>query len=550
MKKLLIDTQPLTLFLEEDKSKPGKFIARGEFARTDKATANKRFYKESLWNREIGKLAEGMSDRRVYGELDHPSDGRTKLTRVSHLMTGLRVEGNQVIGEAEVMDTPNGRILKAIMDSGGKVGVSSRGFGSTKTLSDGTEEVQEDFVLHTFDFVADPATRTAYPNIFHEERQYIEEAEMELTLETLKQNYGGLVEELERDARASALTESTTEGAALIERAKVEAAADAEDRTERRLRERFSVELRQQIEKIDEAAYERAKSEFLSDPEVAGAKLVVERVASMVMSYANPMKQKEEIAGRDERIATLEGKLAERELEVQAAQKESHEMAKMAKEAAYRLHLERNLSNDDARDTIVKLVGDVTQYESVAQIDEKVDAIREELTRSKREHDETQAVEPGERDTMEARFKELEDRLNSADERAAEAEKKVAEANDRTRRAIEVAETAALQGYKVAKAEEVSDPKVKGLIESAESTEEVDRLIESAGTPREPQQLAHMGERVRAKIARAKERSSEEDTYGGTKAKPNGAGSGGHGLLEEFGLDNSLFQRLAGGSNN
>ena len=546
-KQLLIDTQPFTLHLEEDAKRPGKFVARGEFARTDKATANKRLYKEDLWRREIRKLSEGMGERRVFGELDHPSDGRTKLQRVSHLMTNLTIEGNQVVGEAEIMDTPNGRILKAILEAGGKVGVSSRGFGSTKTLPDGTEEVQEDFVLHTFDFVADPATRTAYPAIFHEERQHIEEAEVELTLDKLKKDYPGLVEELERNARSGSLTE------AQVQRAATEAATEAEDRTERRMRERFSTELRQQIEKIDEAAYDRAKSELLSDPEVAGAKQIVERIASMVMSYANPIEQKVAIAERDDKIADLEGKLAERELEVQAAQKEAHEMAKMAKEAAYRLHLERNLHSDDARDTIVKLVGDVTQYESVAQIDDKVEAIRSELGKSKAQREAEQNLEPGERDQVEGRLKELEARLTASEERASVAEKKVAEADARTRKAIEVAEEAALHGYKVAMMESVSDTKVRKLIESASSEDEVDRLVESAKvTPREPQALPAFADKVRAKMARSQERSLEEDTHGGrgSEKKPNGTSNGArHGLLEEFGLDSTLFDRLAGGSN-
>lgn len=553
MGQLLIDTQPFTLHLEEDAKRPGKFVARGEFARTDKATANNRHYKENLWRREIGKLTEGMGDRRVFGELDHPSDGRTKLQRVSHLMTGLRIEGNQVIGEAEIMDTPNGRILKAILEAGGKVGVSSRGFGSTKTMPDGTEEVQEDFQLHTFDFVADPATRTAYPNIFHEERQHIEEAEVELTLDRLKKDYAGLVEELEREVRSTTLTEATGQNRALVEQAKREAATEAEDRTERRMRERFSAELRQQIEKIDEAAYDRARSELLSDPDVAGAKQIVERIASMVMSYANPMEQKKAIAERDDRIEDLEGKLAERELEVQAAKKEAHEMAKMAKEAAYRLHLERTLHSDDARDTIVKLVGDVTTFESVHHIDEKVEAIRSELGKSKLQREQEQNLEPGEREQVEARLRELEDRLSASETRAAEAERKIQEANGRTKRAIEVAEEAALHGYKVAKMESVRDPKIRSLIEAADSEGEVDRIVESAAVPRakEPTQLPAFADKIRAKVARSKERSLEEDTHGGRgSTKTNGTSNGQKaGLLEEFGLDSELFDQLSGSSN-
>jgi hypothetical protein len=549
MAKLLIDTQPLNLFLEEDTSSPGKFIARGEFARTNKATSNKRLYKEDLWRREIGRMNEGMSDRRVYGELDHPSDGRTKLQRVSHLMTNLRIEGSQVIGEAEIMDTPNGRILKAILAGGGKVGVSSRGYGSTKTLADGTEEVQEDFQLHTFDFVADPATRTAYPDIFHEERQHIEEAEVELTIEGLKRDYPGLVGELERDVRSNLSESAGGVSQALLESARREAALEAEDRTEARLRERFGSELRHQVERIDAAAYDRARSEFLSDPDVAGAKQIVERIASMVMSYGNPIEQQQAVAERDERIEQLEGRLAERELEVQASRKEAHEMAKVAKEASYRLHLERSLRSSDARDAIVKLIGDVTQYESVSEMDSKVKTIQDELSSAKRTHDEAQVLEPGERSKLDERLAEMESRLASSEARAERSEKKVQEANERTRRAIVVAEEAALHGYKQANVSKVQDKSIRTLIENATSESDVDELVARASrVVREPMQLPQFGDKVRAKIARAKERSIEEDTTGHGIV---GGGSNGKksGLLEEFGLDSNLYERLSGGKN-
>jgi len=334
-KQILIDAMPLTFTLEEAEGKSGKLVARGQFARVDRPTENKRLYKRSLWEREIGRTSESMKERRVLGELDHPADGRTKLVRASHLMTNLRIEGDEVIGEAEIMDTPNGRILKAILQAGAKVGVSSRGFGTTKTIAGGIEEVQEDFRLDTFDFVADPATKTAYPQIFAEEREKIPEDEMELTLESLKRDYPGLVEALSREVKSAALTESSEEHGKAIN----EAVAAAEERTEKRLRERFSADLRRHLEQIDSASRERAISEALSDPNVAGAKQILERVATLIAPFGVPMDQQRAIAEKDEQIAKLEGALAERELEVQAARAETAEFRKVAMEAAFRLHL-------------------------------------------------------------------------------------------------------------------------------------------------------------------------------------------------------------------
>ncbi len=151
-----------------DASGVSRVMVRGEFGRADKATANKRLYPHSLWESQITRLKDKMGARKVLGELDHPDDGRTSLQRVSHVMTSLTLDGDIVIGEAEILDTAKGRDLKAILSAGVPVGVSSRGYGSTKPNAKGEEGVQEDFNLVTFDFVAEPADSTAYPDVFFE----------------------------------------------------------------------------------------------------------------------------------------------------------------------------------------------------------------------------------------------------------------------------------------------------------------------------------------------------------------------------------------------
>lgn len=162
-KELLVDTQG-TARATLTEGKEGQLIARGEFARCGVPTANKRIYAENLWKREIGKLKESIESKRAFGECDHPSDGKTKLQRVSHLITDLSIDDNGVIiGEAIILDTSKGKDLKAIADAGGQVGVSSRGYGSVQRNNEGYDVVQEDFNLLTFDFVADPANVTSYP---------------------------------------------------------------------------------------------------------------------------------------------------------------------------------------------------------------------------------------------------------------------------------------------------------------------------------------------------------------------------------------------------
>lgn len=528
MAAILIDTIPfvsLTLTESADSAKKGKMIVRGEFARSDKATENKRLYREHLWRREIGRLGEAMQNRRAFGELDHPADGRTKLQRVSHLLTSLKVEGNSIEGEAEILDTPNGRILRTLAEAGAQVGVSSRGFGSTKTTPEGVEEVQEDFRLDTFDFVADPATKTAYPKVFHEELQRIPEEDMGLTMDDLRRNYPGLVEEM-------------TRGAVL----------DVESRVESRLKDRFAAELRRQVEQISEAAEIRVRSELRSDPDVAGAKQILERIASMVYSFGSPVEQQQEMEGKDNEIKRLKDQLAERELEIQAAKAEGKQLGLLAKEAAYRLHMERKLTGMKARDAIVKLIGDVMQYESTDVLDSRIEAVSKELAQAKDEH----IGEEGEaKDVLLGRIQELESRVEKAEERSSEATEKVREANERTRKAIEIAEKAQVEGFVNGIAEGHADgDTLRSLCESADSVEEARRIVARFGARKVSRTIDEdEAQRIRARVSKGKERSLEEDTFGGHQARTRGKDNGRpRGLLGDIGLDltETEFDELAG----
>ena len=123
-------------------------VLRGIFGRCDEKNNNGRVYSKPLLEREVTRIAESMTERRLLGELDHPSHDSVKLSNVSHLITNLSFKGNDLVGECELLDTP-----------------SSRGMGTLSEQADGTKTVNEDFRLVTFDLVADPSTRGAYPGI-------------------------------------------------------------------------------------------------------------------------------------------------------------------------------------------------------------------------------------------------------------------------------------------------------------------------------------------------------------------------------------------------
>ena len=125
---------------------------------------NGRVYPKEVLAREIEHYQNLVRDRRALGELDHPDDSVINLRNASHLITKMWWDGDSVMGKIEVLDTPSGKILKDLLNSGVKLGISSRGMGSVKE-SMGQLTVEDDFQLICFDMVADPSTPGAFMNL-------------------------------------------------------------------------------------------------------------------------------------------------------------------------------------------------------------------------------------------------------------------------------------------------------------------------------------------------------------------------------------------------
>jgi len=160
--------------LEESKVK-GTMKIGGVFQRADTPNHNNRIYERKLLVRELDRLTESIIERRLMGELDHPTHDAIKLQNVSHLVTRLTMKGNEMLGEAEILNTPAGQVAQALIKGGVKLGISSRGMGSLKEGPDGNSFVNPDFKLVTFDLVADPSTKGAFPGLVNENREFIDE---------------------------------------------------------------------------------------------------------------------------------------------------------------------------------------------------------------------------------------------------------------------------------------------------------------------------------------------------------------------------------------
>jgi len=157
--------------LNED-GKPKKFKLKGIFQKSDTPNGNKRVYPRPVLEGAVESVSSIVNEGRMLGELDHPDDAKIHLDKVSHKVTKLYMNTDgTVIGEAEVLNTPAGKILESLLQSGVKLGISSRGFGSTKEASNGLHEVQKDYKLVTFDIVSDPSTPGAFPSAVYEHNE-------------------------------------------------------------------------------------------------------------------------------------------------------------------------------------------------------------------------------------------------------------------------------------------------------------------------------------------------------------------------------------------
>lgn len=165
----LNDIQVLT----EDKNGQKTYYIKGVFMESDTKNRNGRVYPNAIMEKEIGRYnTDYVKQNRAMGELGHPEGPTVNLERVSHIIKNLSVDRKQILGEAKVMDTPYGKIVKNLIDEGAKLGVSSRGMGSLKE-QDGVNVVQEDFMLAAVDVVADPSAPNAFVNGIMEGKEWI-----------------------------------------------------------------------------------------------------------------------------------------------------------------------------------------------------------------------------------------------------------------------------------------------------------------------------------------------------------------------------------------
>jgi hypothetical protein len=144
-----------------DKGEKNVFI-EGVFMQAEQENRNKRIYPKNVLAEATAKyVKEQVKSGRAVGELNHPEGPQINLDKVSHRITDLKWEGNDVVGKALILDTPMGKIVKGLVEGGVKLGVSSRGMGTVERRENKTY-VKDDFILNTIDIVQDPSAPSAF----------------------------------------------------------------------------------------------------------------------------------------------------------------------------------------------------------------------------------------------------------------------------------------------------------------------------------------------------------------------------------------------------
>ena len=200
------ENDSLKCLIEKKEDGEKKYVIEGIFMQAESKNRNGRVYPKAIMERAVAKyVTEQVSKKRAVGELNHPEGPTVNLDKVSHLITALQWEGNDVVGKAQILDTPMGRIVKGLLEGGVQLGVSTRGMGSLENRN-GVMYVKDDYILNTVDIVQDPSAPSAFVNGIMEgvdwvwnngviESQVIEKMETEIKTAPKKHLYETQVRE-------------------------------------------------------------------------------------------------------------------------------------------------------------------------------------------------------------------------------------------------------------------------------------------------------------------------------------------------------------------
>ena len=206
--KLITENIESVELITEEKDGEKKLYIEGVFLQSEVKNRNGRVYPFKVLDNEVKRYHEEyIKPGRALGELGHPDGPTVNLDRVSHRIVSLKAEGNNFIGKAHILDTPNGKIAKSLLGEGVKLGVSSRGMG-TLDKQEGVSYVMDDFMLATAaDIVADPSAPDAFVDGVMEGKEWVWEGSVlrEKQTEQIKKTINTLVDQKKLEEHKLAL---------------------------------------------------------------------------------------------------------------------------------------------------------------------------------------------------------------------------------------------------------------------------------------------------------------------------------------------------------
>jgi len=390
---MLVESEGFTQMtvLEEASKNAGVLIVEGLVGRCGVATANKRFYGESIMRREVHRLQERIEARSLLAAVDHPVDGKSRIREAGAMCVGLRVESDgRVIGKYQVVEASDGgRNLAAFLRAGASIGMSSRGLGSTRINESGHHVVGEDFKLHGFDFVADPACRDAFPGLVSEDVDVTTVDENQL-----RATFGSLIEGIEDRARQAGAETADDDVRLRVEeefnqaldeageslRGDIKLQLEAEIREQ--LREDFAARLLKTLQEQRAEITAVVRSELLSDPTVAGAKRFMESLAQQLVPFRPTPDQQVVMDDYEQRLTKLQETVEQNEAAVKAKDSVIEELVDQqrvveskARSLGFRLFVERALIGKSNADSLREMIGDPEQFENGEALRSHVEAV-------------------------------------------------------------------------------------------------------------------------------------------------------------------------------
>lgn len=339
-KQLLIETIPVefTILEEASQKNGGRMRVKGIFTVADEINGNGRVYREHILDREIEKLKELMAENRVFAEADHPEDGKSRISNTAAMLTEIEkqvVNGRkEYVGEAVILNTSKGKDLQEIIRAGGRVGVSSRGWGSLiKGNWQGrmADIVQEDYTLKTFDFVIGQSTKDAEVTQFFEQMDVVNILD---TDEGPKENMKGgktVMEIKTVDDLKKAYPE-------LCEQIVKEALSEKEKEIKESLEKNFEDRVMKEVEAKREEIKEEVIKEIKNSEEIQTMMATLIEIGKLVEPYIPEARKRggddEEDEEDEEEVDRLKARISELEAELKAlrkAKQEAEEKEKVAK---------------------------------------------------------------------------------------------------------------------------------------------------------------------------------------------------------------------------